>query len=183
MTTDATASLESHVSGDPKAANELLPFIYEELRKLAARYVRREQPGISLQPTELVHEAYLRLIDISRIDWKGKSHFYAMAAVQMRRLLIERARRARAQKRGGGARRRSLHDDAALVPGASVEVLALDEALVRFANRHARQARVAELRLFAGMTVKEVAHVLDVSEATVKNDWRFARAWLSRALG
>lgn len=179
---DVTAALQAHSQGDAGAGARLLPLVYEELRAIAARYLRGERPGHSLQPTDLVHEAFIRLVDISRIDWHGKTHFRAMAARQMRRILVEHARKAAAGKRGGRPVMVTLHDDIAPARNAPVEVLALEEALEALAKRNPRPYQVAELRFFAGMDVEEVAHVLDVHPNTVKNDWRFARAWLSRHL-
>jgi RNA polymerase sigma factor (TIGR02999 family) len=177
---DATELLNSHVSGDARASSELLPLVYARLRKLAAHYMKAERPGHSLQPTELVHEAYLRLIDGERVNWQGRTHFFAVAARQMRRVLVDHARARKAQKR-----------DATLVslgdvpqPGASgiVDVLALDEALTRLADASSRQADVFELRAYGGLKVNEIAEHLGVSERTVKGDWTVARTWLAREL-
>jgi RNA polymerase sigma factor (TIGR02999 family) len=178
----ATALLASHAAGDGRAADELLPLVYRELRALAAHYLRGERPGATLQPTALVHEAYLRLVDQERIDWQGKTHFYAMAATQMRRILVERARARDAVKRGGGGRRVTLTEALASTADPSVELLALDQALVRLAARSPRQAQVAELRLFAGLLPRETALCLGVSERTIKEDWRVARSWLMKEL-
>ena len=178
----STSALEAHVAGDAQAAEQLLPKVYDKLRSLAAKYMRQERPGHTLQATALVHEAYIRLIDIDRMDWQGKTHFYAMAARQMRRLLVEHARTASAKKRGYRGQKVTLDEGHAIDSGEPLETLALDEALTGLAKRHPRQADVAELRLFAGLEVKEVAFVLGVSERTVKGDWRLARAWLMRQL-
>ena len=164
-------------------AAALIPLVYDELRALARRYLAQERENLTLQPTALVHEAYLRLIGIDRISWQGKLHFFAMAATQMRRVLIEHARAASAKKRGGRPRRITLADDNALTQQRSLELLALDEALEKLKRRSPRQASVAEMRLFAGMTAAETARVIGVSERTVKQDWRVARAWLTRELG
>jgi RNA polymerase sigma factor (TIGR02999 family) len=161
---------------------QLLPLVYDELRALAGRYMRGERPGATLQPTAIVHEAYLRLMNADGIDWKGKTHFFAVAAIQMRRILVEHARAAAAEKRGGGLQRITFSSDLAVAPDGMVGLLALDEALVSLERRNERQARVAELRLFAGLLVKETALHLGVSERTVKDDWRFARAWLIKEL-
>jgi RNA polymerase sigma factor (TIGR02999 family) len=178
----ATRILTAHASGKRRAAPELLPLVYDELRALAARYLRQERPGHTLQPTALVHEAYLRLVDCDRIDWKGRTHFFAMAAIQMRRILVEHARAAAAEKRGGVGRRVTFDEHLAQAPELSLEFLALDEALGRLAQRHERQGRIAELRLFGGMLVREIAFCVGVSERTVKEDWRVARAWLLKEL-
>jgi len=165
-----------------EGAAELTPRVYGELRALARRYLKGERRGHTLQPTALVHEAYIRMAGIERIDWAGKTHFFAIAARQMRRILVEHARAATAKKRGGKQQRVTLHDDTALTPDRSLDLLALEEALNRLSERSARQGRVAELRLFAGMNAVETAQVLDVSERTAREDWRVARAWLGREL-
>ena len=177
----ATGVLEAHVSGDGAAAERLLPLIYDKLRALAHQYMKNEGGYQTLDPTGLVHEAYLRMIQINRIDWQGKSHFFAMAARQMRRILVERARAAAAEKRGGGRHRVTLRDDAA-VSELAVDLIALDQGLDRLEQESPRQYRVAELRLFAGMLEKEIAHILGVTDRTVRSDWRVARAWLSAEL-
>jgi RNA polymerase sigma factor (TIGR02999 family) len=162
---------------------DLIPLVYEELRALARRYLRAERTCDTLQPTALVHEAYIRLVGIDRMSWTGRPHFLAMAARQMRRILIEHARAAGAQKRGGRPQQVTLQDADALTEQRSLELIALDQALDKLERRSPRQASVAEARLFAGMTAAETAGVLKVSERTVKEDWRAARAWLSRELG
>jgi RNA polymerase sigma-70 factor (ECF subfamily) len=179
---DATASLEAHAAGDRGAAERLLPLVYDELRALAGRYIHRERAGHSLQPSDLVHEAYLRLVDGSRVSWQGKTHFFAVSARQMRRVLVDHARARNAQRRGGGARRLALRDSITPSDRAPLEVLALDEVLSRLEAVHSRQARIVELRFFGGLTIQETAFVLRVSVETVKNDWRMARAWLLREL-
>jgi RNA polymerase sigma factor (TIGR02999 family) len=178
---EATRALVAHSAGEPRAAAELAPLIYDDLRALARRYMQLER-GSTLQPTALVHEAYMRLIDIDRIDWSGKTHFFAMAAIQMRRILVERARAASAHKRGGRPERVTLRDGLASPAEIPLDLLALDQALDVLARCSPRQCRVTELRLFGGLTVSETAHVLGVSERTVKQDWRVARAWLSTEL-
>ena len=180
---EATAALEEHTAGDPKAAFRLMPLVYDELRALAARYMRGERADHSLQPTALVHEAYIRLIDISRIDWQGKTHFVAMAATQMRRILVEHARAHRAQKRGGAPKRVSLDEKIAFTRGNTLDLLVLDEALEKLARVSPRQSRAAELRCFAGLNTKETAYILGVSERTARQDWLVARAWLLREIG
>ena len=179
----ATRDLTAQVNGDQGAAGRLLPLVYQELRALAARYLRGERAGVSLQPTDLVHEAYLRLIELERMDWQGRAHFFAMAATQMRRVLVDHARAADAAKRGGRPARVTLSDDLATTHQRSVDFLVLDQALTRLGSRNERQGRVAEMRLFAGLEVKEVALYLRVSERTVKEDWRVARAWLLKEIG
>jgi RNA polymerase sigma factor (TIGR02999 family) len=177
---DATELLNSHVSGDARATSELLPLVYARLRRLAAHYMKGERPGHSLQPTELVHEAYLRLIDGERVDWQGKTHFFAVAARQMRRVLIDHARARKAQKRE--ATLVSLGDVPEQDATGIVDVIALDEALTKLAEASTRQADVFELRAYGGLKVKEIATHLGVSERTVKGDWTVARTWLAREL-
>jgi RNA polymerase sigma factor (TIGR02999 family) len=182
-TEGATRELADHAAGDPGAASRLLPLVYDELRALAARYMRRERPEHTLQPTALVHEAYIRLIDISRIDWQGKTHFVAMAARQMRRVLVDHARAHRALKRGAARRTISLDENVAFTPGNVLDLLAFDEALDKLSRASPRQSRVAELRCFAGMSTRETAFILGVSERTARQDWMVARAWLLREIG
>jgi RNA polymerase sigma factor (TIGR02999 family) len=166
-------------TGQPPGA-EILPLVYDELRRLASAYMRRERADHTLQTTSLVHEAYLRLRN-HRAGWRGKTHFFALAAIEMRRVLVEHARARAAQKRGGGRCEVTLDEDAAVTPG-PLGILALDEALRRLARTSARRAAVAEYRIFAGLTEAEMAKVLGVSERTVREDWRAARAWLKREL-
>jgi RNA polymerase sigma factor (TIGR02999 family) len=181
--TEATAILEALNQGDSSAANRLLPLVYDELRALAAHWMRRERADHTLQPTALVHEAYLRLIDQTKADWKSRAHFMAVAAQTIRHVLVDHARKVKADKRGGGRHRTSLHDDLKADVGRNdVDLLALEEALERLQQLHPRQARVVELRFFGGLSIEETAHVLDVVRSTVADDWSFARAWLSREL-
>ena len=170
-------------AGRHAAAEELMPQVYDALRRLAARYLRREGDYHTLQPTALVHEAYLRLAKQDPAAWEGKTHYLAIAAAQMRRVLVEHARAASARKRGGGRRRITLHDGLVPAEDATVEILAVNEALDRLASRRARQARVAEMRLFAGMSSRDIADTLGVSERTARDDWRLARARLAHLLG
>ena len=160
----------------------LLPLAYDSLRAIANRYLEREGGYHTLQPTALVHEAYLRLARRDEIDWQGRTHFLAIAAREMRRVLVDHARAAGALKRGARERRISLHEGLAQGGAANLEVLALDEALSRLASLCPRQARIAELRIYAGMLPREIGDVVGVSERTVKRDWRMARAWLAREL-
>jgi RNA polymerase sigma factor (TIGR02999 family) len=177
-----TEALLAHSRGEGDPASGLFASIYDELRALAGHYMRQERRDHTLQPTALVHEAYLRLIDTARIDWQGKSHFFAVAATQMRRILADHARARRAAKRGGAARKLTLDDSLAMTRDGFLDALALDEALDRLTRESPRQSRVVELRFFGGLSVPETAHVLRVSEGTVKGDWRVARAWLYREL-
>jgi len=159
-----------------------LPLVYAELRRLAARQLAGEAPGQTLQPTALVHEAYLRLTSGVASAPRGKSDFLAAAATAMRRILIDRARARRAEKRGGGRDRADLDPDQLAAPERSADLLALDEALTRLAEREPRKAQLVELRYFAGLTLDEAAAALDISPATADRDWAFARAWLHREL-
>ncbi len=169
--------------GRKDALDDLLPLVYEELRRVAASYVRRERPGQALQPTALVHEAYLRLIDQRRVQWRNRAHFYGVAAQIMRRVLVDQFRATRAEKRGAGWTRVALFDE--MMPAAAavdVDVLALDEALRRLAVFDPQQARIVELRYFGGLTIEEAAEVLKISSATVVREWTIARAWLRAEL-
>lgn len=179
---DATHCASKCAEGDPAAASQLLPLVYDELRGLAAAYMRQERPGHSLQATDLVHEAYLRLVDITRIDWRGRSHFLAMAARQMRRILVEHARERQAKKRGGDPLRVTLSEAVAVTSGPEPDVLDLHEALERLSRLSSRQSEVATLRFFGGLTDKEVGCALGISERTVRQDWKVARTWLAREL-
>ena len=165
-----------------QSLDSLLPVVYQELRRLAAGYIRHEKPGQTLQPTALVHEAYLRLMKDRPDRWQNKAHFCAIAAHSMRQILIERARARNAQKRWGEKARITLEEE--LVQGGerTVDLLALDEAIERLAALDPAQARIVELRFFGGLTVEETADALDVSPATVKRHWTVARAWLAREL-
>lgn len=179
---DATRLLEQMHAGSRSAADALLPIVYDELRRLAAAYLREERLGHTLQPTALVHEAYVRLIRGAQPDWRGRAHFLAVAARAMRRTLVNHALAHKAEKRGGG--RTMLGLDPALVPQPSngVEALELHEAIERLQALDERKARLVEMRFFAGMTMEEAADVLGVSLSTAEADWRFARAWLAKEL-
>ena len=168
-------------AGDPEALDRLTPLVYEGLRRQAARYLRRERPGHTLQTTALIHEAYLRLVDAGDVHWQGRAHFFAIAANLMRRILVDHARRRDADKRGGSHVRVQL--DEAVAGGTDVDLLAIDEALDRLAAVDPQQARVVELRFFSGLSVEETAAALGVSPKTVKRDWSVARAWLRREIG
>lgn len=179
---EVTRLLHEMRGGNQDALNELLPLVYRELRHQAARYLRGEGRGHTLQPTALVHEAYLRLIENPNIQWQNRAHFCAVAARLMRRILVDHARTRGAQKRGGAATRVTLDDPASPAEPRFVDLLILDESLSRLADRDARQAQIVELRVFGGLSVDEAAGVLDVSPRTVKSDWQMARAWLTREL-
>lgn len=180
---EVTRLLALWSSGDASALERLAPLVYEELRTLAGRLLRGERAGHTLQPTALVNEAFLRLAGGRTVDWKGRTHFFAVAARAMRRILVDHARTRLAGKRGGGATRISLTETPLSVPAPDVDVLALDEALERLAGLDPGQARVVELRFFAGLSVEETAEAIGASPATVKREWSSARAWLFRELG
>jgi RNA polymerase sigma factor (TIGR02999 family) len=175
---EVTNILSALQRGDPRAADQLLPLVYEELRKLAAEKLTQEKPGQTLQPTALVHEAYLRLVGGQQFDNRG--HFFVAAAEAMRRLLIDKARRKATQKRGGQRQRQEL--DAIAAPQRDEELLALDEALERLAGTDAQAAELVKLRYFAGLSQAESAEVLGVSTRTADRIWAFARAWLRQAI-
>ncbi len=170
-------------AGGDRAADELLPLIYREFRALAARYLRGERKGHTLQPTALVNEAYLRLVDQKRVVWKGRTHFFAVGAQAMRRILVDHARRRQRLKRGGQNTRITLDNAVAFEADREEDILALNEAMEKLAALDPRQARVVELRFFGGLTMDEVASALDISKRTAEGDWTMARAWLHRALG
>jgi RNA polymerase sigma factor (TIGR02999 family) len=176
---DVTRLLTSIDQGDPRAAEQLLPLVYDELRKLAAARMARETPGQTLQATALVHEAYLRLLegDADR-PWNSCGHFFAAAAEAMRRILVERVRHKRSLKAGGDRRRQELADIELAIAGPRLDLLALDEALTKLEKRDQRRAELVKLRFFAGLTIAEAAQVLGVSESTADNDWAYARSWL-----
>ncbi len=167
---------------DRPSLDTLLPLVYQELRRLAAGYLRRERPGQTLQPTALVHEAYLRLMKDRPDRWQNRAHFCAIAAHSMRQILIERARARGAAKRGGARQRITLDEGLAKNVGRSIDLLALDEALQRLARLDPEQARLVELRFFGGLTVEETAEAMEISPATVKRHWTVAKAWLAREL-
>jgi len=168
--------------GDRQALDELMPLVYEELRRIAHRYMRRERPGQSMQTTALVNEAYLRLVGSAPVEWQDQAHFFAVAATVMRHLLVDRARARQYEKRGGGARQVSLDEAAAISPAQDLNLLALDEVLEKLAAIDERKSRLVELRYFGGLSAEEAAEVLGVSEITVKREWLKAKAWLYREL-
>jgi RNA polymerase sigma factor (TIGR02999 family) len=177
-----TRLLREAQAGDRAALDELLPLVYRELRRLAARHLSDERPGHTLQPTALVHEVYLKLVDQHSVDWRNRAHFFSIAAELMRRVLVNHAVGRRAQKRGSGATLLSLEEADSLAGARGLDVELLDEALRRLAEFSPAQARLVELRFFAGLTNEEVAEVLGVSDSTVKREWRSAKAWLAAQL-
>ena len=178
----ATALLIASGAGDQGARDRMLPLIYDELRRLAADYLRRERSGHTLQPTALVHEAYVRLIDQQRVDWSNRAQFIGLAAVMMRRILVNHARDRLAAKRGGSAERVSLTIVAEQIGAPEVDLLGLHDALDRLAELDARKSQIVELRFFGGLTMDEIARTVEVSRATVEREWTFARAWLYQAV-
>ncbi|MDQ3756089.1 MAG: sigma-70 family RNA polymerase sigma factor [Acidobacteriota bacterium] len=179
---DVTQLLLAWSDGDREALDQLIPLIYDHLRQLARRYMRRERPGHTLQTTALVNEVYLRLIDQRQARFVNRAHFFAVSAQLMRRIVVDHARTQHRAKRGGVAERLSPDEAALLAPAQSAEVLALDEALQSLAEVDQRKARVIEMRYFGGLSVEETAAVLEVSENTVIRDWALAKAWLRREM-
>ena len=176
---DVTRILCAIKDGDAQAGEQLLPLVYDELRHLAARKLVHEQPGQTLEATALVHEAYVRLVDVDKVrHWDSRGHFFAAAAEAMRRILVERARHKRSLKAGGGRRRQELPDVELAVPAPRLDLLALHEALTRLERRDPRRANLVKLRFFAGLTIAQAAEALGVSESTADNDWAYARSWL-----
>jgi len=170
------------MSKDKEELDKMMPAIYDELRRQAARYLRQERPGHTLQTTALIHEAYVRLVDQRNVQWQNRAHFFGIAAQMMRRILVDHARTKKRAKRGGSDIKVSLDDAAVAVKGQDLDVVAVDEALSRLARIDEQQSRVVELRFFSGLTVEETAEVMGISPATVKRDWSMAKAWLHREL-
>ncbi len=179
----ATELLLALSSGNRDAMNEFIPLVYEELREIARRRLRHERPDHSLNTTGLVHEAYLKLIQLDRVQWQSRAHFLAIAAQAMRNILVSHARSRKRLKRGGGAPHTSLEEAADLPAAEADRILALDAALERLATQNPRHARIVEYRFFGGMTIEETAAVLEISPATTKRDWSLLRLWLGRELG
>jgi RNA polymerase sigma factor (TIGR02999 family) len=179
---DVTLLLAQLQGGQHNASEQLIALLYAELHDLAVSYLRRERSDHTLQPTALVHEAYLRLVDQRNTTWQNRAHFFGIAAQAMRRVLLDHARRKRAGKREGGAQRITLDEGVAEAPQRSIDLIALDVALERLKREDERQYKVVELRFFGGLDVDQTAEVLRISPATVKRDWTFAKAWLHREL-
>ena len=175
---DVTRILEAAQNGDPTAAEQLLPLVYEELRRLAAHKMANEAAGQTLQPTALVHEAWLRLVGNQEQQWNGRAHFFGAAAEAMRRILIENARRKGARRHGGGKARLDVHEIEIAAPAKDEELLALSDALEKFAVRDKQEAELVKLRYFVGLTTEEAAQVLGISVPTADRSWNFSRAWL-----
>ncbi len=181
-TPDVTQLLQDWQEGDPDASAQLMPLVYEELRRLARAYLSREKVDHTLQATALVHEAYIRLVDDGRVSWKNRAHFYGISARLMRRVLVEYARAHNAAKRGGLQQKLSLDEARDVSAGGPVELVALDSALQAFAQSYPRKSEVVELKFFGGLDTREISEVLQVSEKTVMRDWSFAKLWLYREL-
>ena len=179
---DVAELLRELAGGEGDAADRLMPLVYDRLRYLARKLLRHESPAHTLQPTALVNEAYLRMVGQTRVGWQGKTHFFAIGAKMMRRILVDHARRNLSKKRGGGMHRITLEDDLCVSSRNDEDVLAIEEALEKLTDLDARQAQIVELRFFGGLTVEEVAEVLGVSKRTVESDWTMLRAWLRREL-
>ena len=179
---NVTEMLHDWSKGDREVLDKLIPIVYGELRRQAARYLRRERPGHTLQTTALIHEAYIRLIDQKNVRWQNRAHFFAIAAQLMRRILVDHARSRQAAKRGGSDIKLPLEEAIIASEGREVDLVALDEALKRLAAIDPQQSRVVELRFFSGLNVEETAEVLEVSPRTVKRDWNVAKAWLRREI-
>lgn len=179
---EVTRLLADLEAGRAGAESQLLPLVYDELRRVASGYMRRERPGHTLQATALVHEAYIQLVDQTRVTWRNRTHFFAVAAQLMRRILVDHARSHNAQKRGGPAPKLSLEEAAEWFEDRDVTLEALDDALSTLAQLDPRQGRIVELRFFGGLTVDETAEVLGISVPTVEREWRMARAWLHSQL-
>jgi RNA polymerase sigma factor (TIGR02999 family) len=182
--TAVTRILSAIEQGDPSAAEQLLPLVYEELRALAAARLAQEKPGQTLQATALVHEAYLRLVDTQKAQhWDSRGHFFAAAAESMRRILVESARKKKRQRHGGGRQRVDLQEVGSLADSSDDDLLALDEALTQFATREPAKAELVKLRYFAGLSIDEAADLMRISRTTAKRYWAFARAWLLAEIG
>jgi RNA polymerase sigma factor (TIGR02999 family) len=179
---EVTNLLRAWSNGDQEALDRLSERVYGELHRMARRFMKNERQGHSLQATALVHEVYLRLVDVGNVEWRQRAQFFAMAAQMMRRILVDAARARGSRKRGGHAIRVNFEEAAVLVPEPDRSMIALDEALASFSEIAERQAKVVELRYFGGLTEEEIAHALDISPRTVRRDWEFARVWLAREL-
>lgn len=179
---DVTKILAEIRRGSPDAHDRLVALVYRELRRIAAAHMRRESPTHSLQPTALVHEAYMRLVKATRIEWQDRAHFFSVASNLMRRILVEHARSNHADKRGGDAEIVWLDEELMQSPARALELCALDDALKGLAEVEQRPAKIVEMRFFAGMSEEEIGEVLGISARTVKRDWRMARAWLLHEL-
>ena len=179
---EVTRLLRNWSGGDENALDQLTPVVYDELRRLAASYMRRERQDHTLQSTALVNEAYLKLVDQKNVVWQNRAHFFGIAAQMIRRILVDHARAHKAEKRGGGAGVLSLDEAIGVPENHDVEILALNDALTRLTEMDPKQGRIVELRFFTGLSIEETAEVVGVSPATVKREWAAARAWLFREI-
>ncbi|HXI92082.1 MAG TPA: sigma-70 family RNA polymerase sigma factor [Blastocatellia bacterium] len=175
---DVTQLLVHWGNGDKQALDRLMPLVYDELHRMASRYLRREREGHTLQTTALINEAYLRIVDQNRVNWQNRAHFFGVAAQMMRRILVDHARSHLYAKRGGGAQKLTLDEAIATPQERDLDLVALDDALTALAEIDPQQSRIIELRFFGGLTIEETAEVLNISPATVKRDWNMAKAWL-----
>lgn len=179
---DISLVLKAWSGGDREAADKLMPLVYDELRKVAAQYLRKERPDHTLQPTALVNEAYLKLVDITYVDWQDRAHFFAVASQVMRHILVDYARAKATDKRGGDVQRLALDEAISFSKEQDIDLLALDDALKQLAAFDEQQSRIVEMRFFGGLSVEETAVVLGISPATVKREWALAKAWLYRKI-
>ena len=182
MPTEATQILHAMSNGDRSGTDRLIELVYEDFRNLAGKYMGRDTPGNTLQPTAVVHEAFIKLVGHEEVDWRGRSHFFAVGAVTMRRILVDHARKRSAKKRGGDRQRIRLTDELTISKNNDEDVLAIDEALTRLAEIDQRRSQIVELIFFGGLTHEEVAEVLGVTTRTVERQWASSRAWLGREL-
>lgn len=179
---EVTVLLDRLSKGDETAPDELLPLVYDDMRRLARAYFSNERSDHTLQPTALVHEAYIRLVNWENVDWQNRAHFFAVAAQVMRKILIDHARRKNAQKRSGAAQKILLDEAISFSNEKELDLIKLDEALQALKTLDERQARIVELRFFGGLSIPETAYILKTSETTVKREWTFAKAWFQREL-
>ncbi len=182
MPQDVTVLLNKVNEGDSTAPKELLPLVYAELRKLAGGYLKNERPDHTLQPTALVHEAYIRLVDWENVSWQNRSHFFAVSAQVMRNILVDHARKKKAEINGGNLQKIELDEAISFSAERQVDLVDLDDALKELEKLDERQSKIIELRFFAGLTIEETAHALNISAKTVSREWDFVRAWLYRRL-
>jgi RNA polymerase sigma-70 factor, ECF subfamily len=182
MPKDVTILLNEINKGDIDAPEKLLPLVYDELRKLASGYLKNERPDHTLQATALVHEAYLRLVDWENVSWQNRSHFFAVSAQVMRHILVDHARKKKAEIHGGNLQKLALDEAISFSNSKEVDLVDLDDALLELEKLDKRQSKIVELRFFAGLTIEETAHALNISTMTVSRDWNFAKAWLFRRL-
>lgn len=179
---DITQLLRDWGRGEKSALDRLMPVVYSELRRIARNFMRRQNPGHTLQTTALVNEAFLNLVDSSRVNWQSRTHFFAIAAQLMRRVLVDAARRKNSRKRGGDHLRVTLDNGADIAPESNTDLVALDEALTRLFELNPRHGRIVELKYFGGLTEEQISHMLNISERTVRRDWTLAKSWLFREL-